>query len=210
MILKFLTVCLLTILVNGQAPVLPSYYNRQPLYPTSLYNSPSSYPQSNSPYSQPSSSLNAALAYQQEQQLQRQQALSSYQQQYNQQAAAAAQPLSRAPFTSNPSVNYSPQQIPAVSYQPQAAPQSLPQSEGIEYAQPQYNQPQTSYNHQGLQTISYQPSNEQPVAPAVTSYDPQPVQNQPQYNTQPQYSPEQIAGINNLKKNLNALPFQMI
>lgn len=185
MITKFAALfCLLTV-VAGQAPVLPSYYSRQPYYPTSLYN-PTSYPQSNS--------VNAALAYQQEQQLQRERALSAYQQAYQQSAAAATLPSqpgqapsylggARPAFTSNPSVNYSPQQLPAVNYQPQSvAPQPQPQS-AIQYAQPQYQPaPQTSYNPQGLQTISYQPQNEQPVG--TTSYDPQ-----------PQYNPEEIAGI---------------
>ena len=195
MIFRFTALFCLLAIASGQAPVLPSYYSRQPYYPTSLYN-PSSYPQSGS--------VNAALAYQQEQQLQRERALSAYQQAYQQSAAAATlpgqpgQPPSylgggRPAFTSNPSVNYSPQQLPAVNYQPQTvAAQPAPQS-AIQYAQPQYQpQPQTSYNPQGLQTISYQPQNEQPVAPPVTNYDPQ-----------PQYNPEEIAGrLSKVKRKL--------
>lgn len=208
MIFKLTALLCLLAVASGQAPVLPSYYQRQPYYPTSLYG-PSAYPQS--------SSVNSALAYQQEQQLQRERALSAYQQAYQQSAAAATlpgrpgQPPSyldggRPAFTSNPSVNYSPQQLPAVNYQPQslAAQQQPPPQSAIQYAQPQYQQPspQTSYNPQGLQTISYQPQNEQPVAPPTTSYDPQ-----------PQYNPEEIAGnsrksMRNLRSEFNTNPLK--
>ena len=132
---KFIAIiCLLTIYnVNGQAPVLPSYYSRPNYYPTSLYN-----PQSTS-YPQSSSSLNAALAYQQQNNLERQQALAAYQQQAN----LAGLPQSRPSYTSSPSVNYSPQQIPAVNYQ-----QSVPPQTNYEQPAPQY-QPQAPYNPQG-------------------------------------------------------------
>lgn len=181
---KFLLICASLAIVNGQAPVLPSYYNR-PDYPASLYNAA---------YSQSSPSLNAALAYQQQQNLQRQQALLAYQQQANAAALPQSYPLSsnRPPFTSSPSVNYSPNNLPGVSYQPQSLPQNVPsglqtQSQpGITYQdQPNYQvPPQASYNQQGLQTLSYQPS-EQPAAP-VSNYDPQP------YNSQPTYNPDEI------------------
>lgn len=193
---KLVIVCasLLTI-ANGQAPVLPSYYARPPPsdYPASLYN-PSSYPQS-------SSSLNAALAYQQQQNLQGQQALAAYQQQANAAGLPQSYPLpsSRPAFTSNPSVNYSPNYspnynpnyspdtLPAVRYQSQQVPQQVQPAQAVPQQAINY-QPQTSYNPQGLQTISYQPSSEQPVAPAVTNYDPQPAS----YNPQPAYNPEEI------------------